>query len=151
MIHSKAAENRSLPPIAELAVATMILVVIVGIYITALMPQPIPLALPSALLAAAVVILIVNISLLSRIREFAWDAFFLVGRWALLAYLIIAGLLEYVFIYDGTPGTTLLLLTIALVIYAVDIPLLFAFSVARYQPPKGSGTAPRGAGEAASE
>lgn len=131
---SASAAERPLPPIAELATATMILVVVTGIYITALMPRPVFLALPIALLAAAAIIMIVNLVTLSRLRDFAWDTFFLVGRWALLAYIIVAGMLEYVFILDGTPNTILALLTVALVIFAVDIPLLFAFSVARYQP-----------------
>lgn len=78
--------------------------------------------------------MIVNVVVLSRVRDFSWDAFFLVGRWSLLVYLVIGGMLEYVFVLDGTPGTTLALLTAALVIYSIDIPLLFAFSVAQYQP-----------------
>jgi len=128
-----------LPPITELATATMGLVVVNGIYITALIPQPVSLVLSVALLAAAAAIMIVNLVVLSRLRDFAWGTFFVVGRWSLLAYLVIAGMLEYVFVLDGTPGTTLALLTASLVIYAIDIPLLFAFSVARYQPAKKSG------------
>lgn len=57
------------------------------------------------------------------------------GRYALLAYLVIAGMLEYVFVLDHTRGATLVVLTLMLVIYAVDIPVLLAFSVARYQRP----------------
>lgn len=132
LAQSNATTEQRLPPITELAVATMVLVVVTGIYLTALMPQPVSLPLPIILLSAASLILIVNLILVSRLRDFAWGTFFLVGRWALLAYLVIAGMLEYVFILDRTPSTTLALLTVALVIYAVDIPLLFAFSVARY-------------------
>ena len=131
--------ERRLPPITELATATMALVVVNGIYITAMIPQTVSLALSIALLALAAAILIVNLVVLSRLRDFAWDTFFVVGRWALLAYLVIAGMLEYVFVLDGTPGTTLALLTASLIIYAVDIPLLFAFSVAQYQPAKKRG------------
>jgi len=104
-----------------------------------LIPQPVSLALSIALLALAAAIMIVNLVVLSRLRDFAWDTFFVVGRWSLLAYLVIAGMLEYAFVLDGTPGTTLALLTASLVIYAIDIPLLFAFSVARYQPAKKGG------------
>lgn len=52
----------------------------------------------------------------------------------LLAYGVIAGMLEYVFIDDGTGGAMLALLTVSLVLFAVDIPVLLAFSVARFQP-----------------
>ncbi len=47
---------------------------------------------------------------------------------------VIAGMLEFVFVRDGTGGSMLALVTVSLVIFAVDIPVLFAFSVARFQP-----------------
>jgi ABC-type uncharacterized transport system permease subunit len=128
------ADDRRLPPVTEMAVATMILVVAGGIYVAAYIPRHAPLAVPTGLLVAAGAILIANVIALSRVREFAWDKFFLVGGWALLAYVVIAGMLEYVFVLDHTPGSQLALLTMTLVVFAVDIPLLFAFSVARYQP-----------------
>jgi len=74
-------------------------------------------------------------SQLSRIGPFAWDSFWLVAKWSLVAYVFIAGMLEYIFIYDDTPGDVLAVLTAALVIYSVNIPMLFGFSVARYQDP----------------
>jgi hypothetical protein len=42
-------------------------------------------------------------------------------------------MLEYVFIYDHTRGTQLLILTLMLVVFAVNIPVLIGFSVARFQ------------------
>jgi len=47
---------------------------------------------------------------------------------------VIAGMLMYIFVRDGTPGGTLALFVVGLVIFAIDIPMVFAFSVARYQP-----------------
>jgi hypothetical protein len=46
---------------------------------------------------------------------------------------VIAGMLEYVFVYDHTRGTQLLILSLMLAVFAVDIPLLLGFSVARFQ------------------
>ncbi|MDE3073868.1 MAG: hypothetical protein KGJ86_00440 [Chloroflexota bacterium] len=131
--------ERRLPPIAQVAVLTMVLVIAGGTYVAAYLPRRAPMALPIALLAAAGLLLIGNVVTLARLRGFAWDKFFLVARWALLAYLIIAGMLEYVFALDGTPADLLVFLTFTLAIFAIDIPLLFAFSVARYQPSSGSG------------
>jgi hypothetical protein len=122
------------PPVTSLAVASMILVVVGGIYVAAYLPNTPSLALPAALLIASAVLLAANVAALSRIRTFAWNRFFQVGGWALLAYVVTAGMLELVFVLDGTPGPVLALLTCMLVIYAVDIPLLLAYSVARYQP-----------------
>jgi hypothetical protein len=132
-VGSETSITRQLPPVAEVAVATLILVVIGGIITAAYLPDTPPLWLPVALLAGAVVLLAGNVVMLSRIRSFAWDKFFLVAKWALVAYIVIAGMLEYVFVVDGTPGKVLALLTGILLVFAINIPLLFAFSVARYQ------------------
>jgi hypothetical protein len=123
-----------LPPVTALAITTMVLVISGGIYVAAYLPRHAPLALPVGLLAAAAGVLAANVVLLSRVRPFAWHAFFQVGGWTLLAYAIIAGMLEFVFLLDHTSGSLLALLTVTLVIFAVDVPLLLAFSVARYQP-----------------
>ena len=41
---------------------------------------------------------------------------------------------EYVFVKDGTRGGVLAILTCSLVVFAVHVPLLIGFTVARYQP-----------------
>jgi hypothetical protein len=128
-----AEHDRVLPPVAEIAIGTMVLIVIGGVFITAHIPRPVPFGLPILLLVAAAGLLVVNVVLLTRIENFDWGTFRLVGRWAFLAYVVIAGMLEFIFVYDHTPGDVLALLTGMLAVYAIDIPLLFAFSVARYQ------------------
>ena len=75
---------------------------------------------------------------LSRVREFAWRTFFTVGGWVLLAYAVIAGMLEFVFVLDQTRGAVLLVLSLMLLVFAVDIPIVLAFSVARHQDPADS-------------
>ncbi len=119
---------------ARLATVTLGLVVAGGIIMAAGYGKSHSL-IPSAVLAAvAVVVLAVNVLLLARIRPFAWTVFFRVLGAALAAYVVIAGILEFVFIYDHTPARQLILFTCLLVLFAVDVPLLLAFSVARYQP-----------------
>lgn len=61
------------------------------------------------------------------------DAFFGVGRGALLAYCAIAAMLEFVFILDGTRGRVLVVSTLSLMVFAAHVPLLIGFTVARYQ------------------
>jgi uncharacterized membrane protein YhaH (DUF805 family) len=70
-----------------------------------------------------------------RIPDFAHGTFLQVARWALLAYLVIAGLLAYVFIRDGARGSMLLILVATLFLFAVDVPTVMAFTVARYHEP----------------
>ena len=107
--------------------------VIGGIYLAANLPRPVPLAPAVGLLIGAGAFVLANIIALSRLRAFAWRRFSMVFGWTLLAYLVIAGMIEYVFVLDQTRGAPLVVLTLMLVIYAVAIPLLLAFSVARYE------------------
>jgi hypothetical protein len=132
------APARHLPPITEAAVTSMALVIAGGIYLAAYLPHQAPLALPIVLVAAGVVVLLVAISMLLRLPDFAWDRFFQVSGWALVAYVVIAGMLEFVFIIDQTRGALLVLMTTILVIFALDIPIVLGFSVARYQETGGS-------------
>ena len=125
--------ERQFPPITELAVASMALIIIGGTYIASYVPKSVPLALPLILLAGALAILAVDVVMVSRLQDFAWSVFKQVFGWSLLAYLVIAGMIGYVFVDDGTRGSLLVVLISMLAIYAVDIPLLLAFSVARYQ------------------
>jgi len=87
------------------------------------------------LLAAAGALLVADVVLVSRLRPFAWRVFFQVAGWALVAYVVIAGLLEFTFVFDHTRGSLLVVLTLSLAAFALDIPLLLGFSVARYQDP----------------
>lgn len=128
---------RGLPPITQIAVATLLLIVAGGIYLAANMPAHVTLGPAIALLAAAAVALAVNVMLLSRIGAFAWKRFFQVARWTLIAYLLITGMLAYVFIYDGVRGGTLAVLLGMLAIFTLDVPLVIAFTVARYADPEG--------------
>jgi hypothetical protein len=43
-------------------------------------------------------------------------------------------MLEYIFIYDDTPGAILTLMTISLTMFTLNVVLILAFSVARFQP-----------------
>jgi len=123
-----------LPPVMPIAILTLTLVVSGGILVAAQYGRPAHLTIPTILLAAAGMLLLVNAVLIVRIKEFAWPVFFRVLGWALLAYAVIAGILEYVFIYDHTPARLLALFTAMLVLFAVDVPLMLSYSVARWQP-----------------
>ncbi len=122
-----------LPPVNHLATAMLVLVVAGGIYMAAHVNHPATLVPAVVLAAAATLVLLVNLVLLSRIKPFAWHKFFQVSGWALLAYLVFAGIIEYVFIYDHTPGRQLALFTWMLALFAIDVPILLGYSVARYQ------------------
>lgn len=128
---------RKLPPIAETAVVSICLMLIGGIYLAAQLPGHPGLVVPVALVTAGGLLTLVDMAMLSRLRPFAWKTFFVVMKWALLAYAVIAGMLEFVFIHDHTPGTTMAVLTATLVVFAIDVPTILAFTVARFADPAG--------------
>jgi hypothetical protein len=133
------AADRKLPPIAEIAVISIALMLVGGVYLAAQLPGHPALALPVAVVAFGAVLTAADLLLLSRIRPFAWRMFFLVLRWGVVAYLVIAGLLGYVFIRDHTPAATMAVLAATLVVFAVDVPVILAFTVARFQNPEPAG------------
>ena len=125
------------PPVAAIATVTLGLCAVAAIVIAGDAPHRPPMALVWALIGLAAVLLVANIAAVARKRSFAWGSFFLVGRWSLLAYVVIAGMIEYAFIHDGMPEPQLAAMSTVLALFAVDVPLLLAFSVARHQPAGG--------------
>jgi hypothetical protein len=124
--------ERRLPPVTELGMASLALIVAGGIYLSAHLPRHVPLGPAIALLAASIILLALNMILLARVRDFDWDRFFEVGKWSLLAYAVIAGMIEYAFLRDHIRGGALVVLTLSLVVFAVHVPMLVGFTVARY-------------------
>ena len=68
--------ERPLPPVTQLGMASLSLIVAGGIYLSAHLPRQVPIGPAVALLVASALLLAVNIFLLSRVRGFAWDRFF---------------------------------------------------------------------------
>lgn len=126
---------RRLPPIAELTVCSLALVVIGGILMASYVPRQPPLAVPATLTAVSGVLVLTSGFLLSRLEQFAWPRFFLAFRWALLAYVISAAMIGFAFVRDHTRGAPLALVIVMLVIFALDVPVVIAFTVARYSSP----------------
>ena len=128
--------ERPLPPVTQLAMVSLGLIVAGGIYLSAHLPRHVPLGPAAALLAASALVLAVNIFALARVENFNWPRFFEVGKWSLLAYIAIAGMIEYVFLRNHVSGGSLVVLTLSLVVFAVHVPMLVGFTVARYAEPE---------------
>jgi hypothetical protein len=108
------------------------LIVAGGIYLASHLPQHVSLGPAIALLVASVALLAFNLFSLSRIKDFAWPRFFQVAKWTLLAYSVIAGLILYAFLQNHLSGGPLVILTLSLIVFAVEVPTLVAFTVARF-------------------
>lgn len=120
----------------EIGAVTLVLAIAGVAYTSSYIPGKPDLRPAVGLLAAAAAVLVTNAFLLGRVRDFAWSMFWKVGAWTLVAYSIIAGMLMFVFVYDDIPGKQLALLLLTLAVFALDIPMMLAFSVARFQPPR---------------
>jgi len=123
----------NLPPVMELGVASLICTLAAGVIVAAQVPKTDLLWPAIVLLGISAGLLLVGGVLMARIKEFAWRSFFQVWKWAMLAYIVIAGMLEYVFVKDNTPDRILVMLTLLLIAFALTVPSLLAFSVARFQ------------------
>ena len=124
--------ERRLPPVTQIGMTSLALIVAGGIYLSAHLPREVPLAPAAMLLALSALLLAGNLAALARVDGFAWGRFFGVAKWALLAYAITAGLIEFAFLHNGLSGGALVVLTLSLVVYAVHVPVLIGFTVARY-------------------
>ena len=134
--HAAATESlvdRKLPPVTEIGAASMIAVAVGVIYNASYLPKHAQTSVAIVIVVVAAALQLVNAFLLSRLREFAWARFRQVAGWSLLAYAVIAGMIEYAFVFDHTRGTQLVILTLLLALFMLNVPVLIAFTVARYQ------------------
>ena len=124
--------EQRMPPVTAIGMTSLALIVAGGIYLSAHIPNAVPLTVPVILLALSALLLAGNLVAIRRIEGFAWARFVEVAKWALLAYVITAGMIEYVFVRNDLTGGPLIVLTLSLVVYAVHVPMLIGFTVARY-------------------
>ncbi len=124
--------ERPFPPVAWLSTAALALVVAGGVLMASYAPRRPPLALPTSLLVASVLALAAAWVLLGRHRPFAWRTFRRVFKWAPLAYVISAGMIEFAFVRDHTRGAPLVVVSCLLVVFATSVPTTIAVTTARY-------------------
>jgi hypothetical protein len=138
------------PPTVALTMASLAAVIVSGVWLGSHAPRPTPLGLPVVLLVVAVILWLVGVVLLTRVPDFPWVTFANVARWALLAYVIAAGMIAFAFVKNEVRGSTLAVVLGSLVMFALDVPTLIATTVARdaNAPPGPAG--PPGTGASAS-
>lgn len=122
--------------------ASLALIVAGGIYLSAHLPEQVSLAPAIGLLAASGTLLVFNLLLLARVRVFDWARFNQVAKWSLLAYLVIGGMIEYVFLRNHLRGGALVVLTLSVAIFSIHVPILVGFTVARFHGPAAEDPAP---------
>lgn len=124
--------GRTLPPVAWCSSIAMVLVIIGGIDLASYAPRHAPLTLPTILMLAASALTITSFVLLRGIADFSWRTFRQVYRWALVAYVVVAGMIEFAFAHDHVRGASLIVVSLMLVNFALSVPMNIAFTTARF-------------------
>jgi hypothetical protein len=124
--------DRPYPPVAWLSTGALCLVIIGGILLASYAPRVAPKSVTFPLLGLAACLLLTSVIQLAQLKEFSRRTFANVFKWALLAYVITSGMIEFAFVRDHTRGSSLVLVTLMLVIFAISVPITIAFTVARY-------------------
>ena len=84
-------QRRTFPPVVPVVMASLICVVTAGILLASYVPRKPPLTIPIILLVVSAILLLAAVGIMIQIPRFAWAKFFLVAKWALLAYVITSG------------------------------------------------------------
>jgi uncharacterized membrane protein len=134
-------DSRREPPFTQIGMISLGLIVAGGIYLSSHIPEHVALAPAVILLILSAALVAYNLYSLTRVKDFAWWRFFQVAKWAGLAYLFIAGMILYAFLRDNLSGGPLVILTLSLLVFALQVPTLIAFTVARFAGPE-EATAP---------
>ena len=127
--------DRPYPPIGWLSTGALLFMVTGGILLASYAPRIAPLAVAVTMLGVGAALLLGAGLLLSRLTVFAWSTVATVFKWALLAYTIPAGMIELAFVRDHTRGSSLVIVSLMLVVFALSVPTTIAFTVARFADP----------------
>lgn len=125
--------ERKLPPVVPVAMLGLTLAITGGVIVVGQIGEKPSLAVPTVFMSGAIILELAAIVMLVTIRPFAWPRFALVFRWTLLAYVLQSAIIEWSFIVNDVPGRPLAVLSAGLVVFATIVPLMIAFTVARYQ------------------
>jgi hypothetical protein len=120
-------------PVPPLALGSIACSLLSAGIMAAYAPQPSPLGWSYGFLIGSVVLLAATVIAMLRRPNFVWKRFFGVAKWVVLMTLLITSMMGYVFVFDGMRGAPLAIMLVMLAVTAIDIPILFGFSVARHE------------------
>ena len=127
-----AGDTKGSPVIASIVI-TIISCILAAGTIIAYIPEPAPMWGAIMWVCIAAVLTIITVVLILKKRPFTRKLFFKVAKWVFLYILVLSGMGEYVIVFDGTRGEPLVVMTIILLLFLVNIPMLWGFSVARHE------------------
>jgi hypothetical protein len=120
-------------PVVACIVGTIVSCILAAGIIVAHIPGPTPLWGSIMWVCVGAVLTGVTIVLLLTKQPFARRLFFTVAKWVFLYILVLTAMGEYVLVFDGMRGEPLVIMTAVLLLFLVNIPMLWGFSVARHE------------------
>jgi hypothetical protein len=120
-------------PVVACIVGTIISCILAAGIIIVHIPASAPMWGSIMWVCIAAVLTVATMVLILRKKSFARKRFFTVAKWVFLYILVLTGMAEYVMAFDGMRGETLVVMTIILLLFLVNIPMLWGFSVARHE------------------
>ena len=127
-----AGDTKSSPVVACITGSVISCILSAGIVVSRI-PGPIPIWGSVMWLCIAAVLTVVSAVLIWRRKPFARKLFLKVAKWVFLYILVLSGMGEYVIVFDGTRGDPLVVMTLTVLLFLVNIPMLWGFSVARHE------------------
>ncbi len=118
-------------PITICITLTVISCILAAGIMIAHFPGPAPLWGSVLWIGVAAVLTVASSVLIASKKPFSRKLFFSVAKWVFLYMLVLSGVGEYVLVFDGTRGEALVILTAILLLFLINIPMLWGFSVAR--------------------
>jgi len=128
-------DTRSLPPIPALCELSLAATIAAAIVLAIALPRAANLVAPICLAVLAWILIVIAAVLLATIRPFNYRIFKMVSVRQLLAELVVAGMLEFVFLRDRLPDGPLVVFSVLVGSFSVSVALLMGFQVARWQEP----------------
>ena len=120
-------------PIVVCITSTIISCILAAGIIIQYAPKAPPTWGPVMWLVIAAALTVATVVLISRRKPFARKLFFKVAKWVFLYILVLTGVGEYVMVFDKLSGERLIVLTLVQVLFLINIPMLWGFSVARHE------------------
>jgi len=125
--------ERSLPPVPMLCELSLAATIASAIVLAIALPKAPHLLAPILLAILAWVLIVVAAIMIATIRPFNYRIFKMVSLRQLLAELVVAGMLEFVFLRDHLPTGPLVVFSVLVGSFSVSVALLMGFQVARWQ------------------
>ncbi len=127
-----AGDAKTSPIIICITLTVISCILAAGIMI-AYFPGPAPLWGSVLWIGIASALTVVSAVLILSRKTFSRRLFFNVAKWVFVYMLVLSGVGEYVLVFDGTRGEALVILTAILLLFLMNIPMLWGFSVARHE------------------